>query len=140
VRVVGGAGLGAHELIAERVVLDLLDEPGVGVLSAARLLNAWSHAGRIRSEAAFANLGGVAPIPASSGQTVRHRLNRAGDRQLNRALHTIVLSRLQHDAETRAYAARRLTEGKTPREVKRCLKRFAARRLFKLLEHSAEAA
>lgn len=130
----------ALELIVERVAPVLLDEPGVGVLSAARLLNAWSHAGRIRSEAAFANLGGVAPIPASSGQTVRHRLNRAGDRQLNRALHTIVLSRLQHDPETRAYAARRLAEGKTPREVKRCLKRFAARRLFKLLEHSAKAA
>ena len=78
---------------------------------------------------------GVAPIPASSGQTVRHRLNRAGDRQLNRALHTIVLSRLGHHAETRAYAARRAAEGKTPREIKRCLKRhLAARRLFKLLE------
>jgi transposase len=128
------------ELIVERVAPGLLGEPGVGVLSAARLLNAWSHAGRIRSEAAFANLGGVAPIPASSGQTVRHRLNRAGDRQLNRALHTIVLSRLQHDAETRAYAARRLAEGKTAREVKRCLKRFAARRLFRILEGSAEAA
>jgi transposase len=115
----------------------LLDETGVGLRSAAELLNAWSHRGRIRSEAAFAMLGGAAPIPASSGQTVRHRLNRGGDRQLNRALHTIVTSRLQHDPETRAYAKRRLAEGKTPREVKRCLKRFVARRMFRLLETEA---
>ena len=84
--------------------------------------------------AAFAMLGGAAPIPASSGQTVRYRLNRAGDRQLNCALHTIVLTRLQHDPATRAYAARRIAEGKTPREIKRCLKRYLARHLFRLLE------
>ena len=94
-------------LIVGRLAPDLLAEPGVGTTSAARILNAWSHQGRIRSEAAFAMLAGVSPIPASSGETVRHRLNRSGDRQLNRAIHTIVLSRLQHDAETRAYAARR---------------------------------
>jgi transposase len=115
-------------------------EPGVGTMSAARILNAWSHPGRVRTEAAFAALAGTAPIPASSGQTVRHRLNRSGDRQLNRALHTIVLSTLTHDAETRAYAARRSAEGKTPREIKRCLKRHLARRLFKLLEHGPQAA
>ena len=119
---------------------ELLAEPGVGVITAAIILNAWSHPGRIRSEAAFAMLAGVAPIPASSGQTVRHRLNRAGDRQLNRALHTIVLSRLQHDAETRAYAARRRAEGRTDREIRRCLKRFTARRLYRLLEDGAQAA
>jgi transposase len=84
-------------------------------------------------------LAGAAPIPASSGQTVRHRLNRAGDRQLNRALHTIILSRLAHHPETRAYAARRQAEGKTPREIKRCLKRYLARRLFRLLEDHAPA-
>ncbi len=78
-------------------------------------------------------LGGAAPIPASSGQTIRYRLNRAGDRQLNCALHTIVLTRLKHDPATRAYAARR-AEGKTPREIKRCLKRYLARRLFRILE------
>ena len=88
----------ALEVIVQQERPELLAEPGVGVITAAVILNAWSHAGRIRSEAAFAMLAGVAPIPASSGQTVRHRLNRAGDRQLNRALHTIVLSRLQHDA------------------------------------------
>lgn len=127
----------ALELIVSRVAPELLAEPGVGVISAARLLNAWSHQGRIRSEAAFASLAGVSPIPASSGQTVRHRLNRSGDRQLNRALHTIVLSRLQHHAETRVYAARRRAEGRTDREIKRCLKRFAARGLFRLLERTA---
>jgi len=118
----------------------LLAESGVGVITAAAILNAWSHAGRIRNEAAFAMLAGVAPIEASSGQTVRHRLNRSGDRQLNRALHTIVLSRLNHDAETRAYAERRTAEGKTSREIKRCLKRHVARRIFRLLEDSAQAA
>lgn len=124
------------QLVA-RLAPRLLEEFGVGPVSAAQLLCAWSHPGRIRSEAAFAALAGVAPIPASSGQTVRHRLNRAGDRQVNRALHTIVLSRLAHDPETRAYAERRKAEGKTPREIKRCLKRHLARRLFKLLERSA---
>ena len=66
-------------------------------------------------------LGGAAPIEASSGKVVRHRLNRSGDRQLNRALHTIVLSRMTYHAQTRAYVARRTAEGKTPREIKRCL-------------------
>jgi transposase len=112
----------------------LLAEPGIGVICAAQLLNAWSHAGRLRSEAAFAMLGGAAPIEASSGKVVRHRLNRSGDRQLNRALHTIVLSRMAYHAETRAYVARRIAEGKTAREIQRCLKRYLARRLFKLLE------
>lgn len=112
----------------------LLEERGVGPVTAAQLLCSWSFAGRLRSEAAFAALAGVAPIPASSGQVTRYRLNRAGDRQLNRALHTVVLSRLLHDAETRAYVARRTAEGKSSREIQRCLKRHLARRLFKLLE------
>jgi transposase len=123
--------------LLRRICPQLLAEPGVGLHSAAELLNAWSHRGRLHSEAAFAMLAGAAPIPASSGQTIRHRLNRAGDRQLNRALHTIVISRLQHHPETRTYAARRLAEGKTPREIKRCPKRYAARRIFRLLETQA---
>jgi len=127
-------------VIVQTVRPGLLDERGVGVITAARILNAWSHAGRIRNEAAFAMLAGVAPIEASSGQTVRHRLDRSGDRQLNRALHTIVLARLRHDAETRAYAKRRTAEGKAPREIKRCLKRHVARRIFRLLEDPAPAA
>jgi hypothetical protein len=80
-------------------------------------------------------LAGAAPIPATSGQaTTRHRLNRYGDRQLNRAPHTAVLSRLRYHPATQAYATRRTTEGKTPREIKRCLKRYLARDLYRLLE------
>ncbi len=124
----------------ERILTDqvphLLAEPGVGPISAAPIYLAWSHHGRIRNDAAFAALAGVSPIPASSGQTTRHRLNRGGDRQLNRALHTITLSRLSCHPETKAYATRRLTEGKTSREIRRCLKRHLARRIYKLLENT----
>jgi transposase len=122
------------EKLIARQVPALLDEIGVGPISAAQLYCSWSHRGRLHTEGAFAMLGGSAPIPASSGQTIRHRLNRGGDRQLNCALHTIVLTRLKHDPATRAYAARRQAEGKTPREIKRCLKRYVARRLFHILE------
>ncbi|MDE9363976.1 IS110 family transposase [Luteipulveratus sp. YIM 133132] len=115
---------------------DLLDQPGIGPIIAATVLCAWSHPGRIHSEAAFAMLAGAAPIPATSGLVAnRHRLNRYGDRQLNRALHTIALSRLRYDQTTRAYLARRTAEGKTSREIKRCLKRYIARDLYRLLEH-----
>jgi transposase len=108
--------------------------PGVGPSAPPRVLVSWSHAGRLRSEAAFAALAGVSPIPASSGQHTRHRLNRSGDRQLNRVLHIITQARLRDDPETRAYTARRTAQGKTTREIRRCLKRFIARQLFKLLE------
>ena len=115
---------------------DLLTQPGIGPIIAATVLCAWSHPGRIHSEAAFAMLAGVAPVPATSGQrTHRHRLNRHGDRQLNRALHTIALSRIRYDQTTRHYVARRTTEGKTTREIKRCLKRYIARDLYRILEH-----
>ena len=113
---------------------DLLARPGVGPIVAATVLGAWSHPGRCRTDAAFAMLGGAAPIPASSGQTVRLRLNRSGDRQLNQALHTIVLTRLRYDPATRAYANRRRAQGKTNREIKRCLVRYVARQLYRLLE------
>ena len=112
----------------------LLELPGVGPVSAAQLLVSWSHAGRLRSDAAFAALAGANPIPACSGQVTRHRLNRSGDRRLNRALHTIVLARLRDDPATRAYAARRRSEGKSARDVRRWLKRAVARQCFKLLE------
>ncbi|MET8195156.1 IS110 family transposase [Micromonospora sp. NPDC005222] len=114
---------------------DLLQLTGVGPIVAATILTAWSHPGRCRNDAAFAMLAGAAPIPASSGKTVRYRLNRSGDRQLNRALHTIVLTRLQRDEDTRAYAERRRTQGKTDREIKRCLKRYVARDLYRRLEN-----
>jgi len=135
-------GQEADELETElgRILTDqvphLLAEPGIGPISAAAIYLAWSHHGRIRNDAAFAALAGVSPIPASSGQTTRHRLNRGGDRQLNRALHTITLSRLSCHPETKTYATRRLTEGKTSREIRRCLKRHLARRIYKLLEHT----
>jgi transposase len=112
----------------------LLDEPGVGPIVAAQLIVAWSHHGRVRSEAAFARLGGVAPLPASSGQTVRHRLSRGGDRQLNRALHTVVLHRRLHDPRTHAYIEQRVAEGKSRRDATRLLKRYLARRLYRLLQ------
>ena len=113
----------------------LLDEPGFGAIVAAQLLVAWSHHGRLRSEAAFARLAGVAPVPASSGKTTRHRLSRGGDRQLNRALHTVILHRRQHDAATKDYIARRIAEGKTRRDATRLLKRYLARHLYRLLQH-----
>jgi len=95
---------------------------------------AWSHHGRLRSEAAFARLAGVAPIPASSGQTTRHRLSRGGDRQLNRALHTVVLHRRQHDPTTEAYIERKIADGKSRRDATRLLKRYLARHLYRLLQ------
>ena len=122
--------------LVETVAPTLLTEPGVGPISAARILIAWSHQGRFRSEAAFAMLAGASPIPASSGQTIRHRLNRGGDRQLNRALHTIALARRATHRPTRDYIDRRTGEGKTTREINRCLKRYLARHLYRLLERS----
>ena len=106
---------------------------------AAIVLHAWSHPGRIHSEAAFARLAGAAPIPASSGQTTRHRLDRGGDRQLNRALHTIVLHRRQHDPATRDYLARRISEGKSSRDAVRLLKRYLARHLYRLMQNTSPA-
>jgi len=120
--------------LARAVAPWLLELSGMGPISAAQVLVSWSHPGRLRSEAAFAALAGVNPIPACSGQVVRHRLNRGGDRQLNRALHTVAVVRLRDDPATRAYAARRRAEGKSPRDVRRCVKRALARQLFKLLE------
>jgi transposase len=113
---------------------DLLRRSGVGPIVAATVLCAWSHPGRCPTDAAFAMLGGAAPIPASSGQTVRFRLNRSGDRHLNQALHLVVLTRLRTDPATRAYAQRRRAQGKTNREIKRCLVRYVARQLYRQLE------
>jgi transposase len=112
----------------------LVAEFGVGPIVAAQTYIAWSHPGRCRNEAAFANLAGVAPIEASSGKVIRRRLNRGGDRQLNRALHTVVLSRARSDETTQAYIQRRQTEGKSVREARRCLKRYLARHFYRLLE------
>jgi transposase len=114
---------------------DLLAEPGIGPVVAATILCAWSHPGRCRSEAAFANLAGTAPLDASSGRHQHHRLNRGGDRQLNNALHVIALCRLRNHPATRAYAERRRQEpNMTDRKIRRCLKRYIARDIYKLLE------
>ena len=122
-----------RKLVAQ-VMPVLLDQPGVGPMSAAQLLVSWSHRGRCRSEAAFAALAGVSPLEASSGRITRHRLNRFGDRELNRALHVIINWRMLHHATTERYLARRRAEQKTDSEIRRCLKRYAARQLFRLME------
>ncbi|MGM9472735.1 transposase, partial [Pseudarthrobacter sp. YS3] len=83
------------------------------------------------SEAAFASLAGASPIQASSGNTVRHRLNRGGDRTLNKALHHIALSRMTFDAATIAYVQKRQAEGRTKKEIRRCVKRYLARRIYR---------
>jgi hypothetical protein len=103
---------------------------------AAQLIVSWSHRDRVRSEAAFARLADVAPLPASSGQTIRHRLSRGGDRQLNRALHTPIIHRRQHDPATRDYIARRVAEGKSAREATRILKRYLARHLYRVMQNA----
>jgi len=127
-----------HEKAIKTIVLswrpDLLTLTGVGPFVAATVLAAWSHRGRCRDNGAFAMLAGAAPIPASSGKTVRYRLNRSGDRQLNRALHNIVLARMRYDDATRDYVTRRRAEGRSTREIQRCLKRAVARQLFRFLE------
>lgn len=107
---------------------------GAGTIIAAQLVvTAGGNPHRIRNEAAFASLCGVAPIPASSGRTNRHRLNRGGDRRGNGALHRIALIRMQRDERTRHYVARRTREGKSTKEIMRCLKRAIAREAYRAL-------
>ncbi|WP_246169398.1 IS110 family transposase [Actinotalea subterranea] len=120
------------EIVAEQAP-ELLDLPGVGPVTAAVILTVWSHPGRVRTEAAFAQIAGTCPIPASSGNTVRHRLNRGGDRRLNRAFNTIVLTRMRIDPDTRVYIDRRRAEGKTTKEIRRCLKRYTTRQVYRAL-------
>jgi transposase len=108
-------------------------EFGLGHLTAAQILLSWSHAGRIATEPAFAMLSGTAPVPVSSGRTDRHRL---GDRQLNRALHVIAVSRMRSHPPTLAYVQRRRAEGKTDREIRRCIKRYLARHIYRTLTNA----
>jgi len=117
----------------------LLSLPGAGALTAARLIGEAGDMRRFRSADAFAMLAGVAPIPASSGQTSRMRLNRGGNRQLNRALYTIALTQAWHHPPARAFVARKRAEGKTWREAIRALKRHLARVVFRLLVTGAPA-
>ncbi|MEW2386474.1 transposase [Micromonospora sp. NPDC047707] len=125
-----------HTALCEAVTAQapqLLALPGVGAVVAATVLLAWSHPGRVRSEAAFAALAGASPLPASSGNTTRYRLNRGGDRRLNRVLNTVALVRMGHDPRTRDYVVRRTREGRTKREIMRSLKRYISRQLFRTL-------
>lgn len=128
------------ELLAELTALvqahapQLLEQPSVGTVTAAVIIGRTAGAKRFRSEACFARHAGTAPIPASSGKTIRHRLHRGGDRQLNRAIHIIALGRAKLDPTTRAYLARKQAEGKTKLEAIRCLKRHVARQIWHLLD------
>lgn len=119
--------------LVEHLVPGLLTQPGIGPVSAAQAIVSFSHHGRCRNEAAYAALAGTSPLPASSGKITRHRLNRGGDRALNRALHDITRTRIRSCEHTRAYVARRRAEGKTDPEIRRCLKRYIARDLYRQL-------
>lgn len=120
--------------LVEELAPDLLALEGVGVTSAGELMvAAGENPDRLRSEASFAMLCGVCPLPASSRKTLRHRLNRGGNRQANSALHMIVLCRMRIDQRTRDYVERRTREGLSKREVMRCLKRYVAREVYRVL-------
>ena len=117
--------------LIREVAPSLLEVHGVGFDVAAKLLiAAGDNPHRIRSEAAWAHLCGVAPIPASSGKVQRHRLNRGGNRQANSALYRIVLVRMASDDRTKAYVAKRTADGKTIGEIIRILKRYVAREIY----------
>lgn len=128
-----------RELVRHSPAAPLLDKTGIGPVTAAAALVAWSHPGRVRSEAAFASLGGVNPIPASSGNTNRHRINRGGDRHLNRALHMATITRMRHDPDTLADVERRRAEGRTTKEIRRTLKRYLARQIYRTLNAAVQA-
>jgi transposase len=112
----------------------LVDLEGVGTENAgAFIVAAGDNPDRLKSEASFAMMCGACPIPASSGKTQRHRLNRGGNRQLNSALHMVVVCRIRTDDRTKAYVARRTREGLSKREILRCLKRYVAREIYNTL-------
>jgi transposase len=122
------------KLITHAAPKELLAMQGVAVQVASTLLaTVGDNPGRVRKEASFAALCGASPVDASSGKQERHRLNRGGDRQANSALWRIAMTRMSHDPRTKAYVARRTAEGKTPKEIIRCLKRYIAREVYKAL-------
>jgi transposase len=116
-------------MLVAQLAPSLLTMAGVGPICAAKILYARSTSSRITTEAKFACLAGVAPIPASSGNTIRNRLSRGGDRQLNSALHVIARSRMMSDEQTQQYIEKRHSQGKTTSEIRRCLKRYIARQI-----------
>ncbi|MGW1811919.1 IS110 family transposase [Streptomyces sp. NPDC002078] len=122
------------EALMTQAAPELVALPGVGIETAAQLLiTAGDNPERLTSEASFAHLCAVAPVPASSGRTNRHRLNRGGDRRANHALHMIALVRMRYDQRTQAYVTRRTAEGMSKKDILRCLKRFIAREVYKYL-------
>ena len=122
------------ELVRHAAPQGFLAKRGVAIQVAATLLiTTGDNPGRVRREASFAALCGASPVDASSGKQLRHRLNRGGDRQANSALWTIAMTRLACDPRTKAYAARRTAEGKTKKEIIRCLKRYIAREIYNAL-------
>lgn len=121
------------ELVQASEAAPLLTQTGFKAITAAKVLVAWSHHNRVHSEAAFASLAGVNPVPASSGNTIRYRLNRGGDRALNSALHMAAITRMTHDPETRDYVEKRRAENLTDKEIRRCIKRYLARRVYRTL-------
>ncbi|MEV7574329.1 IS110 family transposase [Pseudarthrobacter sp. NPDC089323] len=123
----------------QQVQPSLLKIYGIGPVLAAIILTAWSHTGRVRSEAAFAALAGTCPVPASSGSNTRFRLNRGGDRQLNKAIYTIALIRINRDPDTRDYVARRTSQGRTKKEIIRSLKRYITRQIYRTLNQTCPA-
>jgi transposase len=125
-------------LVAE-LAPGLLAERGCGVLTAAKLIGEIAGADRFATDSKLARAVGVAPIPASSGNTKRHRLDHGGNRQVNCALHRLAISKARLDPHARAYLARKQAEGKTWREALRCLKRHLARRVFRILKAPATA-
>ena len=124
------------KILVDQLAPQLSTAVGIGPDTASALLIALGqNAGRLHSEAAFAKLCGACPIPASSGKTTRHRLNRGGHRQANAALHRIVIVRMKYHDPTRAYVTRRTTEGKTKPEIMRCLKRAITREIWARTQH-----
>jgi len=126
--------------ITSELVPELLEECGVGPVCAAQLVVSSGDPSRMHSEASFAALAGTSPVQASSGLQQRHRLNRGGDRQLNRTFHIIALNRTRRHPPTAAYYQRLLSEGKTPREARRCVKRQLARYFHQRLKTSPNLA
>jgi transposase len=118
------------EQLVQALVPELLAELGVGLICAAQLVVSSGDPTRMRSESSFAALAGTSPVDASSGKQRRHRLNRGGDRQLNRALHVIALNRVRHHERTRRYYTGLLDSGKSAREARRCVKRALARHFY----------
>ena len=124
------------QTIVDEIAPGLTQRRGIGAVTAAQAIVSFSHPGRCRNDAAFAALSGTSPLPASSGQTVRHRLNRGGDRALNCAIHTIALSRTRSCADHQGICRPSQSRGQVNRDIRRCLMRDIARQLYRAVSAS----